>query len=232
MSSLFVGFLAASMHVISGPDHLAAVTPLVVETNKKAWKIGFFWGLGHIVGMLSIGVLLLIFKDLIPVESISNNSERFVGIMLIGIGLWSFYRLFNEKKEHSHPHTHTKDNELVVHIHKHSHDNTESKHTHSTHKSNNIITSFGIGFVHGLAGVAHFLLLLPVLSFATKAESVFYIVGFAIGAVLSMSIYAYILSKLSELSKNHNKSIFFKGIRFSSGLFAIIIGVYWLFLTN
>ena len=54
---LFAGIIAAVLHVISGPDHLAAVTPFAVESKKKAWKIGLFWGFGHIGGMLLIGII-------------------------------------------------------------------------------------------------------------------------------------------------------------------------------
>ena len=52
---LFAGIIAAMLHVISGPDHLAAVTPFAIESKKKAWKVGLFWGIGHLLGMLSIG---------------------------------------------------------------------------------------------------------------------------------------------------------------------------------
>ena len=98
---LLAGTLASMLHVISGPDHLAAVTPLVIETKRKAWKIGLFWGLGHLVGMLLIGVLFLLFKEYIPVESISKYSEQLVAIVLIGVGFWAFYRIFNEQKKTS-----------------------------------------------------------------------------------------------------------------------------------
>ena len=39
---LFAGIIAAMLHVISGPDHLAAVTPFAIESKRKAWKIGLF----------------------------------------------------------------------------------------------------------------------------------------------------------------------------------------------
>ena len=39
---LFAGIIAAVLHVISGPDHLAAVTPFAIESKKKAWKVGLF----------------------------------------------------------------------------------------------------------------------------------------------------------------------------------------------
>lgn len=227
---ILAGTLAAMLHVISGPDHLAAVTPLAIEIKRKAWKIGLSWGFGHVVGMLLIGVLLLIFKDYIPVDSISKYSEQIVAFVLIGVGFWAFYRIFNEGKSHKHPHIHS-DNEPFIHIHKHNHDKKHSEHSHAKVIKQNLISSFGIGFIHGLAGVAHFLLLLPALSFSSKIDGTQYVVGFAIGTILAMSTYALIVGKLTSISKQQHNDNFFKGIRFAGGLFAIIIGFYWLYLS-
>jgi len=225
---LFAGTLASMLHVISGPDHLAAVTPLAIESERKAWKVGLAWGMGHLFGMLLIGVLFLIFKEYIPIEAISAHSEQLVGIVLIGVGLWAFYRIFNEQKRHEHPHFHNAE-KPYVHIHKHDHENGHH-HTHHKVIKQHIISSFGIGFIHGLAGVAHFLLLLPVLSFETNFEGVQYVFGFGIGTILAMSAYALIVGKIASYSKQEHNTLFLKGIRFAGGLFAILIGLYWLFL--
>lgn len=224
---LFAAIIASMLHVISGPDHLAAVTPLAIESKRKSWKVGLLWGLGHIIGMLLIGVLLLVFKEYIPVKAISAQSELLVGIVLIGIGLWSFYRIFNERKKHKHPHIHQAA-EPFVHIHTHKH-NAAKGHSHSHKKivKQSLISSFGIGILHGFAGIAHFLLLLPVLSFDNQ-EAIQYIIGFGIGTVLAMTTYALVLGKVATFAKQENPELLFKGIRLAGGLFAFIIGVYWL----
>lgn len=227
---IIAGTLASMLHVISGPDHLAAVTPLAIDSQKKSWKIGLFWGLGHLLGMLLIGVLFLIFKDFIPVEAISEYSEQMVAIVLIGIGFWAFYRIFNKKNKLVYPHFH-ENSETYVHIHEIENHKTELQHQHIKVVKQNILSSFGIGFLHGLAGVAHFLLLLPVLGFESKFEAAQYIIGFGIGTVTAMSGYALILGKISSFSKNQPNENFFKGIRFAGGLFAIVIGIYWLYLS-
>jgi ABC-type nickel/cobalt efflux system permease component RcnA len=215
---LFAGILAAMLHVISGPDHLAAVTPFAIESKKKAWKVGLFWGIGHLLGMLSIGVLFLAFKELIPVEKISEHSEQFVGIILIV--------LFKKDKHHKHTHIHTNGNS-VIHTHEHIHQNDIThKHQHPNLKQGNI-ASLSFGFIHGLAGVAHFLLFLPVLGFTSKLDSVKYIIGFGIGTLIAMISFAFVIGKIADFSKQDHNDTFFKGIRLAGGLFALIIGIYW-----
>ncbi|MBI9040406.1 sulfite exporter TauE/SafE family protein [Lutibacter sp.] len=225
---LFAGIIAAALHVISGPDHLAAVTPFAIESKKKAWKVGLFWGIGHLTGMLFIGILFLIFKELIPVEKISEHSEQFVGVILVGLGLWIFFKIFKEEKKHKHTHVHSNGNPI---IHEHQHKHTSEKvhtHSHPNLKQGNI-ASLSFGFIHGLAGVAHFLLFLPVIGFSSKLDSVKYIIGFGIGTLIAMMAFAMVIGKVAAYSKQDHNETFFKGIRLAGGLFALIIGVYWIF---
>ncbi|MDP3360103.1 MAG: hypothetical protein Q8S41_12235 [Lutibacter sp.] len=255
---LLAGIIAAILHVISGPDHLAAVTPFAIESKKKAWKVGLFWGIGHLLGMISIGVLFLMFKDLIPIEKISMHSEKMVGVILIGLALWIFFKIFREEKQHSHTHIHA-DGYPMIHTHPHIHEaekptvtihsqnrytvsevirkyphihQTEKSHTHSNlNLKQGIIASLSVGFVHGLAGVAHFLLFLPVIGFSSKLDSVKYIFGFGIGTLLAMVSFAFLIGSVASFSKKEHSNTFFKGIRLAGGLFAFVIGIYW-FMAN
>jgi len=226
----FIAALIASiLHVITGPDHLAAVIPFAIESKKKAWKIGLFWGIGHLMGMLAIGILFLIFRELIPVDSISAYSEQLVGIVLLVIGVWSFYKIFKEEKKHKHLHVHGNDT-VAIHKHEHAHHHEASHHhTHNHQLKQSSFASLSIGFLHGLAGISHFLLFIPVASFKNQIDSISYLVGFSCGIVLAMTSFALLIGRISSFSKNEHNDTLFKGIRFSGGLFAIIIGLYWLF---
>lgn len=225
----FIAALMASMlHVIMGPDHLAAVTPFAVESKRRAWKIGLSWGLGHLAGMLGIGILFALFKELIPVELISAYSEQLVGFVLLGIGIWALYRVFRKERRHEHLHIHSEQGPL---IHKHPHDHSQVKghqHEHRHVAKQSHWASFSIGLLHGLAGISHFLLFLPVLSFEDNTDATAYILGFGVGIVLAMTLYTLVIGKVASLAKNGHNDLFFKGIRFSGGLFAIVIGIYWI----
>ena len=224
---LAAGLIAAVLHVLAGPDHLAAVLPFAIESKKKAWKVGLFWGIGHLLGMLLIGILFLLFKELIPIEKISEHSEQLVGLVLIGIGLWSIIGIFTDQRKHKHVHIHTEKEPM---IHEHSHDHTHEathghKHPEKSKQSN--VASLGIGLLHGLAGVAHFLLFLPVIGFESEMDSVLYIIGFALGTIIAMVVFAFVVGKVAVFSKTSHNPAFFNGIRLAGGLIAIIVGFYW-----
>lgn len=98
------GLAAGLVHVLCGADHLAAVAPLSLGKGKRGWHTGFEWGLGHCGGVLMIGLLALIFREVLPVDSISFWAERIVGITLIGIGAWGICKLFRAQT-HQPPRT-------------------------------------------------------------------------------------------------------------------------------
>mmetsp|Transcript_49755 Transcript_49755/g.95103 ORF Transcript_49755/g.95103 Transcript_49755/m.95103 type:complete len:272 (+) Transcript_49755:293-1108(+) len=86
---LVAGFTAGLLHVVAGPDHVAALAPLAVRNRLKALRTGALWGAGHGTGVLILGSLGIFAKTMIDVEFLSRWSEAFVGAMLLGIGAWA-----------------------------------------------------------------------------------------------------------------------------------------------
>ncbi|MEI6577014.1 MAG: hypothetical protein WCO63_12630 [Bacteroidota bacterium] len=122
MLTFLTGFFASIAHVVTGPDHLAAVTPLAIDSRKKSWAIGLSWGLGHTIGMLLIGSVFIYFKGILPVAEISKHSETVIGCMLIIIGLWALLRVYRHHSHKNRPHGHFHEKPFFfAHIHKHSH---------------------------------------------------------------------------------------------------------------
>jgi sulfite exporter TauE/SafE len=226
---IIMGILASMLHVWTGPDHLAAVTPLVFDSKKNHWQIGGAWGLGHLLGMLLIGVLYYMFKAYIPVDRISEYSEQIVGIILIGLGLWAFYRMKKvHEHHHIHPHIHSDGFQDFVHVHEHNVDTHLHTHPIEKSKNQNLVTATGVGIVHGFAGISHFLLMLPALAFHSQWQSAQYLIGFAIGTVSAMIIFSYIIGKFHKLNPNQHQHNVFKNLRFWGGIVAIVVGIFWL----
>jgi ABC-type nickel/cobalt efflux system permease component RcnA len=236
MLNIIAGIVASSLHVVTGPDHLAAVTPLAIESKKKSWSVGLFWGLGHILGMLIIGILFMLFKEFIPVETISHYSEQIVGLILVGIGIWAIYKAFNSRiSKHIHPHFHSKP-EAHVHIHAHPHTHEqvhgpEHRHTHNKVIRQNNLAALGVGTMHGFAGVSHLILLIPTLALPSTFDSVMYLSGFAIGTLAAMILYALVMGLVGQRSSAMKSPGAFKAVRLAGGLLAIGIGVFWFLST-
>jgi len=231
---LLFGFIAAMVHVIAGPDHIAAVGPLAINTKFRPWLIGMSWGIGHLIGMLIIGVLFFFFRELIPVEWISTNSERLVGLMLIVIGFWGIYKMFISRKEnHKHVHTHNDEKgNSFVHTHGHDH-KSEAKHSHlhDAPERQTYLAALGIGILHGLAGVSHFISLLPTLAFSNSFDSAMYLIGFGVGTIMAMVLFSFLLGLIAEKSIKLKDSFVFSSISGLVGISAIFVGFYWIWST-
>ncbi len=230
MITFLTGFIASMAHVVTGPDHLAAVTPLAIDSRRKSWMIGFSWGLGHTVGMLLIGMLFILFREFLPVEAISRHSDTAIGILLIIIGSWAIFRTYRHHSHGNRPHTHFHTRPfLYAHFHRHTHEESPGhEHTHEISVRQNGFTALGIGTVHGFAGFSHLFAMLPSLALPTVWDSVTYLVAFASGTIITMIIFAYILGFVAYRSAIENKQKFLKWFTLTGGLLAIAIGVLWI----
>lgn len=225
---LLAGLVASMVHVWAGPDHLAAVVPLVFERVKGQWRIGAAWGLGHVGGMLIIGLLFYFFKDLIPVERLSSYSEILVALILIFIGIRAIFRAQNAPRVHEHPHVHQDEKGSYVHIHQHTHNS--KNHSHKKREQQGAKTALGIGIVHGFAGISHFLIMLPVLGYKSDMDSAQYLFGFAAGTVVAMALFAWLLGRLRAIPSHEHRPRFLRILQWSGGIMAIAVGIVWLLI--
>jgi sulfite exporter TauE/SafE len=219
--AIFSGMIAGAVHVFAGPDHLAAVAPLTVEHRKKAWLMGFNWGIGHSAGVLMVGALALLLREIIPLDLVSNWAERLVGIVLIAIGLWGMRRALRHRL-HNHEHHH--DGVSHLHLHLHSAGETASPQEKSHHHTH---TAMAIGGLHGLAGSSHFLGVLPALAFPTNAQAGAYLLAYAAGTVLAMVAFSWAVGWLAKGFAFSNVAAY-RMLLMICSLAALGIGGYWL----
>jgi ABC-type nickel/cobalt efflux system permease component RcnA len=222
------GTLAGLVHVLSGPDHLAAVAPLASDGERRSWWAGALWGLGHSSGVLVVGIVALLLRGWLPMESLSSWSERMVGVVLIGIGLWGLHRALRTRV-HTHPHAH---GPLVhTHLHAHPHPVTgqERNPAHTTARHNHTHAAFAVGVLHGLAGSSHFLGVLPALALPGMAASLTYLGGFGLGTVAAMSGFATVIGLIAARAQ-HRGPIATRWLLSACSTVALIVGVAWLAL--
>ena len=220
---IILGGLAAGMvHVLSGPDHLAAIAPLAADSSRTHWKTGFSWGVGHTSGVLVVGVLALLLKEVLPLEAISSWSERLVGVALVAVGAWGAHRAM-ATRVHIHEHTHGGASHAHVHVHAtgRQHD-APRPHAHAhTH------TSFGFGILHGLAGSSHVLGILPALALPTRAASAAYLAAYGVGNIAAMTVFAAIMGALAVRAELAGRRLY-QGLLTACSVAAIVVGAFWL----
>ncbi len=220
--AIATGLAAGMLHVVSGPDHLAAVAPLTLQNKKHPWLTGLWWGIGHSTGVWIVGALAFLLKDFLPVEQLSGWSEKLVGIVLVGLGIWALRRAFRNR---IHIHEHTHDGVTHAHIHIHSRDELASHHQPVAHHHTH--APLGIGILHGLAGSSHLLGVLPALALPGWHATVGYIVAFGLGSILAMTLVALVIGKSAHhLLRWSDKS--FQYLQYTFALAAIGIGIYWI----
>ena len=215
MLTLLTGSLAGLFHVLSGPDHLAAVAPLAVADRGRAWVAGWTWGVGHASGVVLVAVLAVLLRDLLPpIDVISAWSERLVGAALIGIGLWALRRSIRiEPAAHvhgavAHDHLHVQAGPRWVRRLGHAH------------------ASFCMGVLHGLAGSSHFFGVLPALALPTRAASLAYIAAFGVGSVVAMTLFAAVLGA-AGMRTRHGAAAH-RVLMASAAVMALSVGGWWL----
>ncbi|MEM7679165.1 MAG: hydantoin utilization protein A [Myxococcota bacterium] len=188
------GLLAGGVHVVSGPDHMAAVLPFAVDAPKRALRLGLLWGVGHGVGVLVLGALFVVLRQVVDVEQISHVAEGLVGVLLVVLGLWALHRS-RLVVVHHHPHAHGEEAPAPAdhHAHPHVHFNDptvgrdghieEGRHRFHHH------STVGFGFIHGLAGAGHLVVASPVIALGAWGAGV-YLISYLVGGMGAMTAFA------------------------------------------
>ncbi len=182
------GLLAGAHHAWSGPDHLAGVAPLVSATRSRAWRIGLHWGLGHTVGALLAATLALLLREQMPGMEATLSAWS---ERIVGLVLCVIGALGLRAV--------LRRGDLFAHH--------EQRHS-----------AFGLGLLHGAAGLAHLFAVLPALALPGVLAPVVYLSGYALGSLGAITLFASLLGRTSR---------FRASLAISSGL-SVLVGVWWL----
>ena len=215
MLTAFTGVAAGLFHVLSGPDHLAAVTPLAAADGRRGWFAGWTWGLGHASGVVVVALVAILLRGVLPpVALISGWSERLVGGALIAIGLWALRRgarIGHRRHEHGHlAHDH-------VHVQAGPRWMRRLGHAHA---------SFYMGILHGVAGSSHFFGVLPALALPTRSAAFLYIGAFGAGTVIAMTMFAAVVGAAGV--RLHPGSAGYRRMMLTAAALALSVGAWWL----
>lgn len=183
---LLTGLYLGAIHIFSAPDHLAVLVPLSLLDKKKSWRVGLLWGLGHLIGLLLLGIILYFFKSVVDLHALEHYGMLYIAILLVLVGLWIVYKSRNV--------TFSATPKSRSHLSK---------------------ITIGTGFVHGFAGFSHIYSLAPALSMNDTQFSS-YFGGFAIGSIVSVVLFTYLLcfipERISAKQSLYQKIILWSGI--------------------
>lgn len=217
MIAFFAGLIAGSAHVVTGPDHLAAVAPLAVAHPARAAAAGARWGLGHGLGVVALGALGLAAREAIDIDAWSTVAESIVGFLLIAIGAWALHRA-GRLVIHTHPHEHDGARHAHPHLHlavtDHDHPDAHRRHRHAP---------LWIGALHGVAGAGHLFGVLPALALP-PIDAALYLAAYLAGAIASMAAFAALLGHFAR----RGRPTLLRRLLQGTGVAAIAVGGLWI----
>jgi ABC-type nickel/cobalt efflux system permease component RcnA len=188
--ALGIAFVLGLRHA-SDPDHLVAVTSLVAADDgdvRAATRLGAWWGAGHAVTLLAVGLPLIALKSELPAW-LERAAETGVGLVILALAARVIVKWLRGDYR-AGPHAH------------HGHDHRHLRHGHgSGHQHGQLRTprqAAAIGMLHGLAGTGAVVVLL-IAALPGRLEAAAALAVFAPMSIVSMaactSAFAWVLTR-------------------------------------
>jgi len=209
---------------------MVAVTAFVGRSPRagSAALFGFRWGFGHALVVLVVGGVLAWTGVSVP-SSAEAWAELAVGLMLLALGFWAMRasrRLHVHRPEdhHGHAHLHAHTAERHPHSHDHTHSHGESRHGHEVSRHGHLSTL--LGAVHGLAGTAPVVALIPVTLLTGFWPAIGYLAAFGAGTILAMGIYAFLAAAAARRASSTVRVA--RGVALATGVASLAVGLWWI----
>lgn len=211
---LLLGLLVGLRHAFE-PDHLAAISNLVVETRsaRRGALLGAIWGLGHTLALVIVGLVMIVAGTALPV-SVAAAFECAVAVMLVVLGVLGIRRALRDgttgtPRRHRHG----------VLEHEHA---LAAPHVHLG-RATFAWRPLAIGLVHGLAGSGA----LTAIVFAELPDTtlrIAYITLFGAGSIAGMGI----ASGLAGASLGaFGGADLRRRLALAAGAVSIVVGILW-----
>lgn len=212
-------FALGAAHAVE-VDHMVAVTAFIGNRPKIAAALGFgvSWGIGHSAVVFVVGGVIVAAGLSVP-EGVTVWAELGVGVTLMGLGIWALgasrrLHLHNPAAHGGHAHLHQHDPH--EHPHSHAHVDVTKRHRH---------LSTAIGALHGLAGTAPVVALVPVTMLSGLWEALGYLAAFGLGTIIAMAVYS-VLAAIAA-SKAASSITAAKAVAATTALASLGVGAWW-----
>jgi len=185
--------------------------------RQNIWSVGRMvgfcvrWAVGHAAVLMGLATLFIFAKFELP-AIIPLLAEKLIGVLLVGLGVWILWTLWQHK----------------ITLETHSHDDithTHLKKTGQQHKNHQPVL---VGIVHGLAGSAPVLAIIPALKTNNAWLGLAYVGLFSLGVLTTMLVFGCFLGKLQRQISNCGQRLF-QISRVCIAFTSIAFGSFWLF---
>jgi ABC-type nickel/cobalt efflux system permease component RcnA len=220
--ALGLAFVLGLRHA-SDPDHLVAVTSLVAARDgdsREAVRLGAWWGLGHALCLIAIGLPLIALHSDLPgwLEGGAETAIGIVVVVLAGRVTWKWLR--GDYRTGSHRHGVSAD--VSSGTHRHLRHGESAQHRHQSLRTPG--QAFAIGLIHGLAGTGAIVLLL-IAALPSRLEAAAALSVFAPMSIFSMAmltgLFAWVLTR--RLIEPVYRSVLIPAL----GMFGLMFGLWY-----
>lgn len=218
---LSLGLGLGLVHALDA-DHVMAISALNSEQGRSQKGLFFssYWALGHGVMIALVAILLFAFGWVIPAQ-FTHIAEMAVGLLLVVLGvslLFSFKAKQIQLDQHSHGN--------VTHSHWHSRQHLQSQKNDAraltkTHKP------VLVGLLHGFAGSAPAIALIPALAYGEFSLIALYLLTFSMGVMLAMICFSVGFCYCQDML-NRRYALMAKYQAKIIGLTSMTVGGFWL----
>lgn len=221
--ALAIAFLLGLRHA-SDPDHLVAVTSLLASDEgnaRDAVRLGAWWGLGHALTLLAIGLPLIAFKSQLPAW-LERGAEIGVGLAIVALATRVCVKwLHGDFRVGAHRHSAGSD---VAPNARHRHLRRGDSGSHAHRSLRTPRESFAIGLLHGLAGTGAVVLLL-IAALPTRLEAAAALALFAPMSIFSMAALTGAWAWL--LTRPLVEPVYRRVLIPALGMFGIVFGLWY-----
>jgi len=217
-------------------DHVVAVSTIVSEHRNvmRSALVGGLWGVGHTASLIIVGVLVLVFRVVIPLH-VARWLEFGVALMIIGLGVLALTRALRKRADvHLHRHGHDGESHVHIHFHEPGTEHTSPTAMQSPPSHSHALAKLGlkpllVGAMHGLAGSAA-LTLLVLTQIQSVSLGLLYLALFGIGSTLGMLLMSGLIGLPFALSGRRLTSINY-GLQSAAGMLSIAFGLWYAYET-
>lgn len=221
-----VGFGLGLVHALDA-DHVAAVSALA--SRQPGWRTSLAhaarWGLGHGLSLGAIAGVVLWLGMALPPQW-GRIAEAAVGVVMVGLGVWV---AIDVRRRGLHLHFHEHDDwPLHAHWHAHSPGEEAADGHHRAHARGHRHAPTLVGALHGAAGSAGVLGVVPAVSGGSALAGFAYLAAFGLGVLGAMVVFGSAFGWILARAERAGSALPLRCLQLGAAAGSVTVGCWWI----